>query len=124
MKTKLLPLAAIALWGLVATNVLAEQNEVYIIKVADAISPGTADFIKTGIKTAEERAAAVIIIELDTPGGLAESMRLIVQRILSSKVPVVRLTVTAPGYSAAAVATSLTGAAGPAAPATGWPTRN
>jgi membrane-bound serine protease (ClpP class) len=69
--------------------VFAAQNEVYIIQVADAISPGTADFIKSGIKTAEENRAACVIIELDTPGGLAESMRLIVQDILGSKVPVV-----------------------------------
>ena len=72
------------------TNIVfAVQNEVYIIQVADAISPGTADFIKSGIKTAEENRAACVIIELDTPGGLAESMRLIVQNILASNVPVV-----------------------------------
>jgi membrane-bound serine protease (ClpP class) len=89
MKTKLVCIAALMFLLVVATNVSAGQNEVYIIKVADAISPGTAEFIKTGIKTAEERAATVIIIELDTPGGLAESMRLIVQNILGSNVPVV-----------------------------------
>jgi membrane-bound serine protease (ClpP class) len=72
------------------TNIVfAAQSEIYIIQVADAISPGTADFIKSGIKTAEENAAACVIIELDTPGGLAESMRIIVQNILASKVPVV-----------------------------------
>ena len=48
MKIKLLRIAAITLFLLIATNVLAEQSEVYIIKVADAISPGTADFIKRG----------------------------------------------------------------------------
>ena len=57
MKTKLLGIAAISLFLLIATNVLAERSEVYIIKVADAISPGTAEFIKIGIKTAEEKAA-------------------------------------------------------------------
>ena len=89
MKTKLACIVAIAFWFLIGTNVSAEQSEVYIIKVADAISPGTADFIKSGIKTAEENGAACVIIELDTPGGLAESMRLIVQNILGSRVPVV-----------------------------------
>ncbi len=75
---------------LAATNIaFAAQKEIYIIQVADAISPGTADFIRSGIKKAEENAAACIIIELDTPGGLAESMRIIVQNILASKVPVV-----------------------------------
>ncbi|MGB5746402.1 MAG: nodulation protein NfeD [Desulfobacterales bacterium] len=118
MKTKLFCIGAIALFWLIATNVLAEQSEVYIIKVADAISPGTADFIRTGIKSAEETAATVIIIELDTPGGLAESMRLIVQNILASKVPVV-VYVSPSGARAASAGVMITMAADVAAMAPG-----
>lgn len=118
MKTKLLGIAAMMLFLLIAAQVLAEQSEVYIIKVADAISPGTADFIKTGIKTAEEKAATVIIIELDTPGGLAESMRLIVQNILGSKVPVV-VFVSPSGARAASAGVMITMAADVAAMAPG-----
>jgi membrane-bound serine protease (ClpP class) len=118
MKTKLLCIAAISLFLLSATNVLAKQSEVYIIKVADAISPGTAEFIKIGIKTAEERVATVIIIELDTPGGLAESMRLIVQNILASKVPVV-VFVSPSGARAASAGVMITMAADVAAMAPG-----
>ena len=74
MKLKIIFLASMIVF-LSGTNIIfAAQNEVYIIQVADAISPGTADFIKSGIKTAEENGAACLIIELDTPGGLAESM--------------------------------------------------
>jgi len=118
MKTKLLCIAVVTLFWLIATNVLAMQGEVYIIKVADAISPGTADFIKTGIKTAEETVATVIIIELDTPGGLAESMRLIVQNILASKVPVV-VYVSPSGARAASAGVMITMAADVAAMAPG-----
>jgi membrane-bound serine protease (ClpP class) len=118
MKTKLLGIAAMMLFLLIAAKVLAEQSEVYIMKVADAISPGTADFIKTGIKTAEEKAATVIIIELDTPGGLAESMRLIVQNILGSKVPVV-VFVSPSGARAASAGVMITMAADVAAMAPG-----
>jgi len=118
MKTKLLGIAAIVLFLLIAAQGSAAQSEVYIIKVADAISPGTADFIKTGIKTAEEKAATVIIIELDTPGGLAESMRLIVQNILGSKVPVV-VFVTPGGARAASAGVMITMAADVAAMAPG-----
>ncbi|MBW1696925.1 MAG: nodulation protein NfeD [Deltaproteobacteria bacterium] len=67
----------------------AQSREAYIIKISGAIGPGVADFIKTGIKKASEEDAACIIIELDTPGGLAESMRQIVMDIYASKVPVV-----------------------------------
>ncbi len=118
MKTRLFPIVAILLFLFVATGVLAEQNEVYIIKVADAISPGTAEFIKSGIKKAEENEAAVIIIELDTPGGLAESMRLIVQNILGSKVPVV-VYVSPSGARAASAGVMITMAADVAAMAPG-----
>jgi membrane-bound serine protease (ClpP class) len=118
MKAKLVCIVVVVLLLLVATNVTAGQSEVFIIKVADAISPGTADFIKTGIQTAEEKAAAVIIIELDTPGGLAESMRLIVQNILGSKVPVV-VFVAPSGARAASAGVMITMAADVAAMAPG-----
>jgi membrane-bound serine protease (ClpP class) len=100
------------------TIVFAEQSEVYIVQVADAISPGTAEFIKSGIETAEENGAACVIIELDTPGGLAESMRLIVQDILGSRVPVV-VFVYPSGARAASAGVMITMAADVAAMAPG-----
>ncbi len=104
---------------LAGTNIVfAQQSEVYIIQVADAISPGTADFIKSGLKTAEENGAACVIIELDTPGGLAESMRLIVQNILASRVPVV-VFVYPGGARAASAGVMITMAADVAAMAPG-----
>jgi membrane-bound serine protease (ClpP class) len=103
---------------LIAANVSAGQREVFIIKVADAISPGTAEFIKSGIKTAKETGAALVIIELDTPGGLAESMRLIVQNILASSVPVA-VFVSPGGARAASAGVMITMAADVAAMAPG-----
>ena len=118
MKTKIFHLA-VMLVIIAGTNIVfAGQNDVYIIQVADAISPGTADFIKSGIKTAEENGAACLIIELDTPGGLAESMRLIVQNILASKVPVV-VFVYPGGARAASAGVMITMAADVAAMAPG-----
>ena len=118
MKTKYFYLV-VMLVLLAGTNIVfAEQSEIYIIQVADAISPGTAEFIKSGIKTAEENEAACIIIELDTPGGLAESMRLIVQNILASKVPVV-VFVYPGGARAASAGVMITMAADVAAMAPG-----
>jgi len=97
---------------------VADENEVYIIEVADAISPGTTEFISTGIKKAEENSAACVIIELDTPGGLAESMRKIVQSILNSRVPVV-VYVSPSGARAASAGVMITMAADIAAMAPG-----
>ena len=96
----------------------AAKGDIYIVKVADAISPGTAEFIQNSIAKAEGEQAACLIIELDTPGGLAESMRLIVQDILGSSVPVV-VYVSPPGARAASAGVMITMAADVAAMAPG-----
>ena len=97
---------------------LAAKGDIYIVEVADAISPGTAEFINSSIEKAENEEAACIIIELDTPGGLAESMRLIIQDILGSKVPVV-VYVSPAGARAASAGVMITMAADIAAMAPG-----
>jgi membrane-bound serine protease (ClpP class) len=48
-----------------------------------------ADFIKSGIKKASRDEVSCIIITLDTPGGLSESMREIVMAVFGSEIPVV-----------------------------------
>ena len=82
--------------------VSAEESDIYIIRVSGAISPGSADFIKQSIDTAARDRATCMIIELNTPGGLAESMREIVMAILASPVPIV--VYVAPGGARAASA--------------------
>ncbi len=118
MKSKIFVIIFLPLVFLSSGFVAAQQGDIYIVTVADAISPGTADFIKSGIKTAEDNGAACIIIELDTPGGLAESMRLIVQNILASRVPVV-VFVSPGGARAASAGVMITMAADVAAMAPG-----
>jgi membrane-bound serine protease (ClpP class) len=112
-------------WMLVAALLIGaaghaggETNEVIIIRVADAISPATADFIHHGIKTSEKQQVACLIIELDTPGGLAESMHKIVQDILASTVPVA-VYVAPSGARAASAGVMITMAADIAAMAPG-----
>ena len=96
----------------------AAKGDIYIVEVADAISPGIAEFISSSIAKAEKDEAACVIIELDTPGGLAESMRIIIQSILGSKVPVV-VYVSPPGARAASAGVMITMAADVAAMAPG-----
>ncbi|WP_253664874.1 hypothetical protein [Legionella micdadei] len=57
------------------------------LTVRGAIGPATADYLSRGINNAHN--ATLILITIDTPGGLDKSTRQIVQDILSSKVPVV-----------------------------------
>jgi len=70
-------------------NGLAATNEVYVIQMSGSINPAVSDFLKKGINKASADSVSCIIIELDTPGGLAESMRDIVKAIFASRVPVV-----------------------------------
>jgi membrane-bound serine protease (ClpP class) len=65
------------------------------LDIDGAIGVATSEYIITGIEKAEERDAKLVIIRMDTPGGLMEPMRKIVQAILSSSVPVV--TYVSPG---------------------------
>jgi membrane-bound serine protease (ClpP class) len=53
-----------------------------------AVSPATGDYIRRGLDEAASRNAALVILKMDTPGGLASSMRDIIHDILASPVPV------------------------------------
>ncbi|HER34326.1 MAG: nodulation protein NfeD [Halothiobacillaceae bacterium] len=65
-----------------------ERREAVLLTVQDAITPATADYVIRGIESAETRGAALVILQLDTPGGLDSSMRSIIQAILQAQVPV------------------------------------
>ena len=99
-------------------NVQAETSDVFILRISDAISPGIADFIVGEIKKADMEQAACLIIELDTPGGLAESMRKIVMAIYAADTPVV-VFVSPSGARAASAGVMITMAADIAAMAPG-----
>jgi membrane-bound serine protease (ClpP class) len=70
--------------------------------IADAITPATMDYIRRGIERAADEGAELLIIELDTPGGLMTSTRDMIKAILASRVPVA--TYVSPSGSRAASA--------------------
>ena len=63
--------------------------EVGLIKIDGAIGPATATYISRAIDVAAARQDACLIIQLDTPGGLLDSTRDIVQKFYTSPVPTV-----------------------------------
>jgi membrane-bound serine protease (ClpP class) len=76
------------LLGLATCTASAADKTVVILEIKGGIGVATADYLASGIRHAEERNAELIIIDIDTPGGLVKPMRDMVQDILGSSVPV------------------------------------
>ncbi len=66
-----------------------EKAPVFVAEVEGIINPATAKFIIGSIDQAVKEGGQCLIIELDTPGGLMDSMRNIVKKMLTSPIPVV-----------------------------------
>lgn len=83
-------LAFLGVAGLIAAQSTHDPRErvAMVVELDGAISPATADYIRANLKDAAERGVAMVIIELDTPGGLVVSTRQIIRDILESPVPV------------------------------------
>jgi membrane-bound serine protease (ClpP class) len=85
----LLILSILFLLAPVSAALSQEKEPVYTIEVDGIINPATAKFIVDSVEQATQQGGQCLIIQLDTPGGLMESMRLIVKKMLASNIPVI-----------------------------------
>ena len=85
MKT-LVAIATLVL-GFLAAEAHA-AGKVVVLEIKGGIGVATADYVISGIEHAAEIDAELVIIDMDTPGGLMAPMRDIIQAILGSDVPV------------------------------------
>ena len=79
---------AIMLLSWLAASPAYSQEAAWLIDVKGAIGPATADHMVRGLGLAQETGAKLIIIRIDTPGGLDTAMRGMIKAILASWVPV------------------------------------
>ena len=87
MKKSYLYLLIVALF--LATQVEAEQKQVYLVNIKAEINPSTERIFEDAIKEATSADALALIVQLDTPGGTGDSMMRIIQLIDQSQIPVI-----------------------------------
>jgi membrane-bound serine protease (ClpP class) len=72
-----------------SSSPVAAEPVVYRIAIRDTIQPVTAARLERALQRADKDGAAALLVDLDTPGGLLDSTRQMVGKILSSRVPVI-----------------------------------
>src|SRR5919109_2257756 len=93
---------ALLLGMFLAGAAVAQPAPVVVVPLDGAIGPASADFVSRAIKKAAKDKAQLVVIRMDTPGGLDTSMRELIKDILASSVPVASF--VAPSGSRAASA--------------------
>ena len=78
--------AMLSFW---VSSVEAQAPHGVVVEIDEVIQPSTARFLNRVVNDAEENGARFVVIRLDTPGGLYDSTRDIVETILESTVPVI-----------------------------------
>ena len=96
--------------GVEPVGQVTEPPAVLLIRVEEAISPVTTNYITRTIALAEERGSSLVVIELNTPGGLLDSTQDIVRVLFAADLPVV-VYVSPDGARAASAGTFITMAA-------------
>jgi membrane-bound serine protease (ClpP class) len=91
----------VLLFSLLPVQVQA-NGKLWVLEVKGAIGPATTDYLKRGLKDAQEKGVTLIVLRIDTPGGLDVAMREMIQTIIASTIPIV--TYVAPSGARAASA--------------------
>ncbi len=102
----LLGLLLAATWALAAVGPSSGAPSATLLPVSGPIGPATSDFFVRKLHEAQESGAELVVVTIDTPGGLDTAMRDMIQAILSSEVPVVTY-VSPSGARAASAGTYL-----------------
>ncbi len=86
--------------------IIASTSTVIKLEIKGAVGPASSNYLKEGMAAAVQDNAQMVLIELDTPGGLSTSMREMIQEITNSTLPVITY-VSPKGARAASAGTYL-----------------
>src|SRR5437588_3278529 len=97
-------LGSVVIGILLIVSFLAQPARADVVKIVvnDTINPITSEYIERALEDAAKQHADALIIELRTPGGLLDSTRSIIEKILASDVPVIVYVTPSGGYAASA----------------------
>jgi membrane-bound serine protease (ClpP class) len=85
---RLILLAVLLLLAVTAVQAQTAGPRVHVLTIKGTINPVLVDYVGRGIADAEKDGAQLVVIQMDTPGGLDTAMRDIIQKIVNAKVPV------------------------------------
>jgi len=89
-------------WLVLAAGTANATTNVAVLQIDGPIGPATSDYIERGFDKAIAEGAGIIVLRMDTPGGLVDSMRVIIQEILAAPVPVVGYVAPSGAHAASA----------------------
>lgn len=95
-------LAALGLWSAAAQEEPRPGAFALVATIDGAIGPATTRYVENTIEEAETRGASVIVLRLNTPGGLVDATREVISAILDSDVPVVTYVAPSGAHAASA----------------------
>src|SRR2546430_2421792 len=94
--------ATVLALGLSVAAVAADNQRIWLITVDGPISPATSNYVSRAVDETAAGHGRCLIIQLNTPGGLLDSMQRIVQKLLAAPVPVVVYVAPTGGTAASA----------------------